>query len=304
MKVKPIQPADHPVIIDMYVNKEYSVSKIANIYNLKTTYYIYQVLKEHGIPARGRYARKIDKDKHPEICRRYAEDKVSLKQLALDNGLSDTSTHIIRKILTENNIPIRTMSESAYLREKKVSDEKEEDIESYRDIINELYWEKNMNLAEVGRQLGKNLNKVRHWMVELGIPRRKPNHQRKEKCEISKEKLEELYVDKKLSGSEIAILLKVPESRVFANMRQHKIPRRDTSQATTISAKRRKELIVEKDLPKLIAAPSHLSIKDKIRYLRKEKNAKVQDIIESLRVPADVVYKICLELETQKAEPI
>ena len=86
-----------------------------------------------------------------------------------------------------------------------------------------LYCEEGFSLRAIAKRFGVTYQAIHDRLVRAGITRRKRGEPKKEP--VAKETLQTLYLLERLSVTEIAKRLKMPQKRIYAALRFHSIPR-------------------------------------------------------------------------------
>jgi len=103
--------------------------------------------------------------------------------------------------------------------------------------LRNLYWRSGLSINNIAQKFGVSPPAVWYWMLKHKIPRREPKVVRK--CSVPKELLEKLYVEQKMSASQVAKKLGLrSHSWVLQKLLEHGIPTRTLSQARTKYEKR------------------------------------------------------------------
>lgn len=105
---------------------------------------------------------------------------------------------------------------------------------NYKDAktLETLYWKKGLSLRQIAKKFGVNDNVILYWMMKNKIPRR-PCWSITEKCKISKEFLEELYLKKRLNTIQIAKMFDVSSTTINRKLIKYGIPIRSKSERMT-----------------------------------------------------------------------
>ena len=143
----------------------------------------------------------------------YYDQFLTQKEIAEKLGISQNK---VIRLFKKYGIKARNYSEAKLKGKKKPT----------KDELYDLYWNKGLSTVEIGKIFGFNNNTIRRWMIEYGIPRRSLSES-KFKLKLSKEELEDLYINKKLSTVEIARMYNVDMERVRNKLIYYGIKRRD-----------------------------------------------------------------------------
>ncbi len=106
-----------------------------------------------------------------------------------------------------------------------------------KDQLENLYWDKKLSLSQIGEQFHCQGTNILYWLKKFGIKRRLPYW--KNKVDIPKRVLEDLYLNKKMSSIEIAEKLGNVNARTIRKkLKKFGIPTRSLSEAGTKKFKR------------------------------------------------------------------
>jgi transposase len=89
-------------------------------------------------------------------------------------------------------------------------------------VLEQMYLEQAMSLAQMAKHFGKSLELVRKWMIFHNIPRRPQSNA--EQWNSRKEEILFLYTVQDLSQEQIATYLGVSQSMIYKIMKRLKIP--------------------------------------------------------------------------------
>ena len=102
--MKKLTPEDELLLIDMFLNSNLSIAKIANNFGYKSRDIVYRILDKHNIDKhRYHISNKLNIDDITSICHKYVNG-VSISSLANEFGVSVSN---IQEKLKRNNINIR-----------------------------------------------------------------------------------------------------------------------------------------------------------------------------------------------------
>lgn len=97
-------------------------------------------------------------------------------------------------------------------------------------ILENLYWKERLTLRQIAEKFGTTDRTILYWMMKNKISRR-PTWSVTEKYKISKDTLENLYLNKKLSASQIAMKFGTVNTNILRKLLKYGIPIRTKSEA-------------------------------------------------------------------------
>lgn len=161
-----------------------------------------------------------------ELERLYWTDKLSTTKIGKRCGARATT---VSAWMRKYGIPRRTLSQAASIGNR-----------------GKILWNKGLSkeTCEIIRRYSERQSRERKGKcTNTGRTHFKKGHSLNRKYFIAKERLESLYLDKKLSGSEIAKRLSIPKDSVYKLLRKHRIPARTNSEAKKIFYKKHPEYV-------------------------------------------------------------
>jgi len=102
-------------------------------------------------------------------------------------------------------------------------------LEIPEEELEKLYTEEKMSSTEIAEKFGCSKRTILKRLRKYDIPRRKPGPERRK--DITKDILEELYIDKRFSTRQIADRLDTGRSTVYRKLKKYNIPIRDISES-------------------------------------------------------------------------
>ena len=114
------KPIDKDILIDLYEIKEYTIKKIGKILGIGQTT-VRKRMIEHGIKIRKKTDGIYNKINQQRVIRLYTEKELSLDIISVKIGVSRP---LIKRVLEENNIEIRTHTDARNLRSKREKENK------------------------------------------------------------------------------------------------------------------------------------------------------------------------------------
>jgi predicted DNA-binding protein YlxM (UPF0122 family) len=197
----------------MYWDEGMNQSQIAEVF-LCSTALIIRRMKEYNIPRRTTSeiltTIKISKD---ELYDLYWNHEMSTIDIA---DMFDCSQRSIARIMSEHDIPCRTLSEATIK------------IKIPKDELYDLYWNRETKLSDIADIFGCDRSCVGRVMQRYGIKSR-GSGAHSNKVKISKDELYDLYWNHEMSTNMVADMLGCSGRTVLRNMHEYDISIRGTS---------------------------------------------------------------------------
>jgi hypothetical protein len=109
---------------------------------------------------------------------------------------------------------------------------KEKGLKFTKNQLENLYWDKQLSSLQIGKQFHCNGSNILYWLKKLKVKRRLPYW--KNKVDIPKKVLEDLYLNKRMSSLKIAEKLGIKHSKTIRRkLKKFGIPTRSLSEART-----------------------------------------------------------------------
>jgi predicted HTH domain antitoxin len=153
----------------------------------------------------------------------YVNQGMSLRKIG---KIFDVNYHTIAKRLEEKNITIKTSRETI---------EKQVDIEKMVD----MYVNQRINSREIGKKLNIGEVTVQNKLKQLGVKKR--NNREAQTIELDIVRLEDMYVNQKMSSTKIGEIMGVHPNTILKNLKILGIPIRSKSEATALASTQKKK---------------------------------------------------------------
>ena len=224
---------------------------------------------------------------HNRVIEMYVDEKRSAFKIADAFGVLPSK---IYEILKKHNVPRRSRRDAQLLREYPTSITDE----NLKDAIIRLYCGEALSLKKVGKRLGISGTQVRKIMIYWGIPRRNPSEGMKKWETLPADEIVRLYVEEECSGIEISLRFKVSTPIIGQVLKYNGVRLRTTAEAKALWYKRRREQQQAK--PKPVETQTDVlpdvSIEEQIVSMRRDQNAKIQDIAHTLKRQTVEVFDV------------
>lgn len=221
---------------------------------------------------------------HNRIIKMYLDEKKSDRVIGEALGVS---TYTIKKVLIRYNVPFRTRSESQRIRYNSAKKPVHK-----ADVIR-LYYDQQLPMKKVAKTIGVSESTVRECMDKWGMERRTKSEVLEKWHELPADEIATLYLDKQESIKQIADYYDVSDGIILKVLKNAGVKRRSISEAQKIAHRRRKLKRIEAFTPETIKPKdTDIPIADQIVSMRKDDNAKIQDIAHLLGVPTTEVFEV------------
>ena len=157
----------------------------------------------------------------------YVNQGMSLTKIG---EIFDVTRNTIRERLKEKNITIKSSTQA--LREIR---EKQVDIEKMVD----MYVNQKIKVAEIGKKLNIHRDTVRRKLRSLGV--RMQSQREAHTIELDIVKLEDMYVNQKMSTTQIGKIMGVNPKTILNKLKILGIPRRSKSEAVSLNHTQKKK---------------------------------------------------------------
>ena len=157
----------------------------------------------------------------------YVNQGMTLTEIA---KILDADRSTIKQRLKEKNITIKSSAQVS----REIS-EKQIDIEKMVD----MYVNQKTKAAEIGKKLNINQSTVYNKLKQLGVKMRTSTESLTKELDIVK--LEDLYVNQKMSCPAIAKIIEASASTIYKNLKILGIPRRSHSEASLLAITKKKK---------------------------------------------------------------
>jgi predicted DNA-binding protein YlxM (UPF0122 family) len=156
--------------------------------------------------------------------------------------------------LRKNCIPLKSLSQALKGKHNSPNTEFKKKLDIEKDELYDLYWGKKLNMTQIARMKGCCPTAIRRWMRRYGIPFRslseetrlhpprtvfkkghKTHNKGKFKITVTKEQLQDLYWNQKLSLKQIAEKFGVAESCIWKHMKRLGVKTRKPWEAVSLS---------------------------------------------------------------------
>ena len=195
--------------------------------------------------------------------------------------------------LKQCGVQLRSRSVSQKLRRY---DDKANDPQLKEKII-DCYCNKHKTLIECGAEVGISHGTVATLLEKWGIPRRAKSWDKKKIDKLPADEIIHAYTVLGDSLQIIALRYNVSQMTIRNLLEQHGIKRRSISEARTLAWQRVKEKSKSENTNSGILVPDG-SLKEQVRYLRKEHDLYAQDIASILNVHQSAVYEIIMDVQS------
>jgi len=149
-------------------------------------------------------------------------------------------------------------------------------LEELKSLLESYYVTQKLSIRQITKKLNMSYNAVYHWLTKFGIERRRCGAP---EIAIPKEKLVELYVNKKMSAIQIAKQLEIAHTTVLKELRKYGIEVRN------------KKL---KDVPNL---------EETLRKLYLEQNLSLSQIAKEFGVTKQAIFRWVKKFNLKKEVP-
>ncbi|WP_254919308.1 helix-turn-helix domain-containing protein [Bacillus cereus] len=247
----------------LYIEERLSTIQIGEIKNCLPSTVLYY-LNKHGIPIRdlkeaaevaslnfsqnGQSLEELFSKK--ELHQLYITEELSTVRIA---EIKNCSSGTVTKYLKKYGIPIRNRKEASNMASGHVPKK----LLFSKDELNEKYIVKQLSTYDISREKNCTVSTVTRYLNKYEIPIRDSKEATRIAREknpikplITKEELERLYIDKKLSTTEIAKRKKCAGSTVAKYLSNYDIPIRTYAEAASISTRTGSGKTKSLDIPK------------------------------------------------------
>lgn len=229
---------------------------------------------------------KINTIDHDLAIHLYVEEQKSLKVVGKKLGVSPL---VIKRIIKFYGFKIRSRSENQTIRHKRERQEKFGCEEEIKTKLTYLHHIKEFNLHRCAEELDTSYNTILRWMDKFGIKKR-VNLSNPAKWEhLDAKEVIRLYTEEEKSMPQIGRIFGVSAPVVSRVLQHHNVPTRSISQAKAIWWEKKREKKLDKTV--VLDVPKHLSMHEQIVHLRKNKDARIQDIATTVGCSNVDVYE-------------